>query len=877
VFSGDADATNTARLLNSLLIGFAFAVALIALALPPSLGGLALCALGLVPVALAWVILRRGHVRTASALLVVGTFALIVWTALTDGGVRAAAFTPLIVVVVLAGLLLGRRGAIIAAGASITAGICLVLAERAHVLVEPVHTSSASYLVVYSIALVLTAGILGLALDATRKAVERVRESEHILAEKNAALERHTAELVANEAALNRALRAYRLLSGCNRAVARSGSELELTRNFCEVIASDPASPLASISLGTADDPGSLRQVASSGAMASVLDTDTSWDASCAGDDPSALAWSSGEIARVDSIAAASRGERWHVSAVSAGFGSAIAIPLCSDTERLGVLAIYSRTPDSFDADEIVLLQRLANDLVYGLVTQRANAEARLKDISVSQNEERLRQATLVSQLGIFDHDHVANSIYWSPELRANYGWGADDERHINELIEHIHPDDRESFITATRRSHDPQGDGLFDSEIRVIRSSGEVRWTATRSKTFFDGDGAARRPVRTVGAVLDITDRKLAAERIERQLQRLAALRTIDMAISGSLNLKLTLGVIVQQIMGSLDADAVSVLTLDPHTFALNYAHGDGFRSTEIGATHVPLGEGPAGRAALGQQTLQVAPPSAKNSCPLRSELFAREGMRSHIATPLIVKGQTKGVLEVFHRSTFEPDDDWTTFLEALALQTAIAMDSAAMFENLERTNMELSLAYDATIEGWSRALDLRDRETEGHTQRVTTITMRLAHAMGINGPEAVHIRRGALLHDIGKMGVPDSILHKPGKLTDDEWAMMRQHPQLAFEMLAPIAHLRPALDIPSCHHERWDGTGYPRGLKGELIPFAARIFAVVDVWDALCSDRPYRAAWPAAEAREYIRARSGTHFDPTVGDAFMTLLENV
>jgi putative nucleotidyltransferase with HDIG domain len=209
------------------------------------------------------------------------------------------------------------------------------------------------------------------------------------------------------------------------------------------------------------------------------------------------------------------------------------------------------------------------------------------------------------------------------------------------------------------------------------------------------------------------------------------------------------------------------------------------------------------------------------------------------------------------------------------LARQAAIAIDNTELFNGLQRSNAELVLSYDTTLEGWSRALELRDRETEGHTQRVTEMTLRLARALGMSDKELSHARRGALLHDIGKMGVTDAILLKPGPLTDEEWDIMRQHPQFAYEMLSPIAYLRPALDIPYCHHEKWDGTGYPRGLKGEEIPLAARIFAVVDVWDALRSDRPYRPAWPKEKALEHIRAGSGTHFDPKVVEAFLEMTE--
>jgi putative nucleotidyltransferase with HDIG domain len=199
--------------------------------------------------------------------------------------------------------------------------------------------------------------------------------------------------------------------------------------------------------------------------------------------------------------------------------------------------------------------------------------------------------------------------------------------------------------------------------------------------------------------------------------------------------------------------------------------------------------------------------------------------------------------------------------------------MEEARFFDIVEQANVDLTQAYDTTLEGWSRAMDLRDKETEGHTQRVTDLTARLARELGVRDADLVHMRRGALLHDIGKMGVPDGILLKPGPLTDAEWAVMQKHPVHAYELLLPIAYLRPALDIPYCHHEKWDGTGYPRGLKGEGIPLAARIFTVVDVWDALTSDRPYRPAWTRDLALDYIRQEAGKSFDPKVVEVFIRL----
>ena len=192
-----------------------------------------------------------------------------------------------------------------------------------------------------------------------------------------------------------------------------------------------------------------------------------------------------------------------------------------------------------------------------------------------------------------------------------------------------------------------------------------------------------------------------------------------------------------------------------------------------------------------------------------------------------------------------------------------------------LEEAHAELLTAYEATIVGWSRAMDLRDRETEGHSQRVAELTIQLARAVGMSEEELVHVRRGALLHDMGKLGIPDSILHKPASLTDEEWVFMRRHPELAYDMLHQIEYLHPALEIPHCHHEKWDGTGYPRGLKQEEIPLSARLFAVVDVWDALISDRPYRPAWTKEDALAYIRDQAGKHFDPQVVELFFKVMK--
>lgn len=262
---------------------------------------------------------------------------------------------------------------------------------------------------------------------------------------------------------------------------------------------------------------------------------------------------------------------------------------------------------------------------------------------------------------------------------------------------------------------------------------------------------------------------------------------------------------------------------------------------------------------------------------------------LTSSLIVPMLMGEEALGSIAVYSQSPRQWGEDEIRLLSLLANQTAIAIENTRLLEaeHTARKHAEilhlqtiqqaqdLTLAYDTTIEGWSRALDLRDKETEEHTLRVTNLTLQLAQAFDISHVELKHIRHGALLHDIGKMGIPDNILRKAGELSDDEWAMMRQHPQFAYEMLSPIAYLLPALDIPYCHHEKWDGTGYPRGLKGEEIPLAARIFAVVDVFDALTSDRPYRPAWAKNKAIEYIRQKADSHFDPSVVDVFLRLID--
>jgi HD-GYP domain-containing protein (c-di-GMP phosphodiesterase class II) len=360
--------------------------------------------------------------------------------------------------------------------------------------------------------------------------------------------------------------------------------------------------------------------------------------------------------------------------------------------------------------------------------------------------------------------------------------------------------------------------------------------------------------------------------EEAERRLEHLQALRSIDSTIASTQDLGMTLAFFVEKVADQLRIDALSVSLLSPHMLTLEFAAGHGFRSQSVTQKPLQLGQGNAGRAALERRIVYVPDLSQCNDL-LQPSQWVFEEFVSYFAAPLIARGQVKGVLEAFTRKPFQPTTEWYSLLETMASQAAIAIDNAGLLNDLQRSNMELAVAYDTTLEGWSRALDLRDRETEGHTRRVTDMTLQLARRVNIPDSQLVHIRRGALLHDIGKMGIPDSILLKPGPLSEEEWTTMRRHPLYALDLLAHIPYLLPALDVPYCHHERFDGSGYPRGLRGAEIPLAARLFAVVDVWDALCSDRPYRAGWPEDQVRQYIIENSGSHFDPAVVEAFLAM----
>ena len=497
-------------------------------------------------------------------------------------------------------------------------------------------------------------------------------------------------------------------------------------------------------------------------------------------------------------------------------------------------------------------------------ITERMHAEAQLRE-----KEQLLSESQRMGHIGSWSYDIVQNSLQYSEEmyrlLDASPGKFPDN---IESFLGLIYPLDE----TAAAQWMENIRSGRQSKELnfRILRKNGELRHIQCRGAVVFDSNG---KPVRFTGMAQDITERKLAEIQIQQQIEQLSALRNIDQAIISNIDLYFTLNTILSEVSKQLQIDAAAILLLNADGTMLEYTAGRGFRMRSIETASVPVGESIAGRAARERRLIKIENLADQADDPHFATLLAEENFVFYCGVPLIAKGGIKGVLEVFHRVPVQPYPEWLDFLNILAGQAAIAIDNATLFSNLQATNQELVRAYDTTIEGWSRALDLRDRETEGHTQRVAELTLSLARSLDFPEEELIHIRRGALLHDIGKMAVPDNILLKPDSLTQEEWIIMRRHPQYAYELLKPIVFLAPSLAIPYCHHEKWDGTGYPRGLKSEEIPLIARLFAIVDVWDALTSDRPYRLAWSESDALTYIRGQSGNHFDPEVVDAFFRM----
>ena len=459
---------------------------------------------------------------------------------------------------------------------------------------------------------------------------------------------------------------------------------------------------------------------------------------------------------------------------------------------------------------------------------------------------------------------------YVSPSATALSGY-APEEYYENPLLafDLIHPDDAHMFREG------PEQTAPYVRTPRWIRKDGRVVHVEVHNRPILGADGkvdAIEGIARDVTARVE-SERQVADlnARLKTKLRQLHALHRIDTKVILGHSLDDILDTALAEVRNELPFDAAAIYTLDHdgQTLSAVKTYGEALQLDAIAA-----GVGAAGAAV--QRGVPILVRDTQDASQAHGfEMLHAPGMRGRLALPLLHPERLMGVLAFFTRAPLDPSEDAFAFADTISRQVAIALRHQQLNADLKAANASLEAAYDRTIEGWSQALDLRDRTTAGHTQRVADLTVELATRLGLSDEECVHIRRGALLHDIGKMGVSDDILLKPGHVTPEEYEAIKKHPALAYDMLKDISLLAPALVIPRDHHERWDGSGYPEGLLGTTIPLAARIFAVVDVYDAITHNRPYHEAQTPEAALQHLRAAAGRLYDPDVVDAIAKLLE--
>ena len=433
--------------------------------------------------------------------------------------------------------------------------------------------------------------------------------------------------------------------------------------------------------------------------------------------------------------------------------------------------------------------------------------------------------------------------------------------------LEDVKQDERYLEIFPEIRS------GLYVPILAGDRAVGVISLESEKLDAYSQAD---ERLVITLAAQVGIAlDNARLFDQTVTRLKNIESLRQIDRAISSNFDMKSTLAIISETAQKQLGVSAVDILLYNQHSQMLNYVYGHGFKKASRRETSLDLKQNLATQVVRGRKMIQLQDLKGMNADSLPANLVS-EDFINYIGVPLMAKSKVNGVMEVFDRTDVKHDRDWYDFLEAFAHQASIAIDNSGLFENLQRLNVEIASAYDTSIEAWAHTLEIRDVTYSGHAKRVMDMSVKIASAMGMSADAVSFLRHGVMMHDIGMLGIPESILLKPGKLTDAEWKMVRQHPRIAYDLLSQIPNWRQALDIPYSHHEKWDGSGYPQGLKNNVIPLGARICAVADVYDTLQMERSYRAAWNKTRAAQYIHAGAGKQFDPEVVRIFFALVKD-
>ena len=515
------------------------------------------------------------------------------------------------------------------------------------------------------------------------------------------------------------------------------------------------------------------------------------------------------------------------------------------------------------------------SEVDYYIVVIEDITDKKIAEKAARKSEYLLIKAQRIAHLGSFEYNIPEDTSHLSEELINIFGLSAvdqNDRNWLDLLQESVRKGDFERLKTQIQKVIS-EGTEFLD-EIKIIRPDGEERFVSIEIISEPDQKGSI---VHLYGTVQDITKRKLAEQQLQRQLDRLDALRTVDITITSSMDINVVFNVLLDQVVDKLGVDAAAIVLVSAGINSLEYVASRGFQLFELSKKSFRITECLAGQVVLLRKTVQLTDLGTNQGQQKRIPIAFDETLHFYLGVPLIAKGEIRGVLEIYNSDEIEDDPEWWNFLEMLATQTALAIDNATLFRNLQRSNIDLLLSYDKTLESWAQALELRGLETQGHTKRVTDLAIQLARAMGINGEDLIHIRRGSLLHDIGKMGIPDEILLKRGPLDVEERRRVEKHPDLANQWLTSISFLKLAKEIPYAHHEKWDGSGYPNGLSREQIPLAARIFAVVDIWDTLSNNRPYQSAWTKANIIDYLVEQRGKHFDPQVVDVFLEIIASL
>ncbi len=587
------------------------------------------------------------------------------------------------------------------------------------------------------------------------------------------------------------------------------------------------------------------------------------------------------------------------------GVRSTICIPIEGDGNPYGVLNFYFWQPRSYSTAEIEFLKSSVNilsaavkrhqvDLEKARIVKRLQVQNEItRAILNSDTNQKIASAVIVHLQDLLPCVHI--SVVQLDAFGQNLSVLASVNREPHALIfgacelnqfpeklikqlknGPIFRNDLEAFASENKIAQQMLSLGIEVFYSDLIKVAGVAVGALNIGFTLRDYDSEAAEIIHDVTQTLSIAFKQTTmTEAEERRLSQLEALHCIDQSIINHENFRYSLPLVVEQVMSCCKMDASVILLYSPDTKTLHYAASKGFRNQRVTETVLNLGEGIGGKSA--QQMRMIY---AHNINEVDADFFDHpfldgEDFVAYFSLPLIVKDQLKGVLEVFNRSPITADKTWIESFQALGTQAAILIDNKELFDGMQKANAELVQAYNSTIEGWSVALDLRDKETEGHTLRVADMAVKFAQRIGVEEDQIAHILRGSLLHDIGKVAVPDGILLKEGPLSPEEWEIMRRHPVHAYELISHIDYLQPAIDIPHFHHEKWDGSGYPCGLKGYEIPLAARLFSIIDVYDALSSDRPYRVAWSKLDVLSYISDQAGKHFDPVLVEAFLDFIE--